>query len=66
MSKFRDALPAIGLFFSLIPLAGYEVGRHRWSMLSDEPAVALASVAAAVVTWIIYFCVRRRGASPSA
>ena len=60
MLKTRSILLAVALFFSLLPLAGYQVGRHRWAMLSDFPAGAIACGVLAVATWVIYFAVNRR------
>ena len=60
MLKVQSALLAVALFFSLLPLAGYQSGQHRWAMLSDFPAGAIVSALLAVTTWVIYFAVKRR------
>jgi hypothetical protein len=49
-----------GLFFTLLPLAGYQVGSHRWALLSDFPAGAAGSLAVAALVWIVYAVHRRR------
>lgn len=60
MLKVQSALLAVALFFSLLPLAGYQSGQHRWAMLSDFPAGAIVSAVLGVATWVIYFAVKRR------
>ena len=60
MLKAQSALLAVALFFSLLPLAGYQSGQHRWAMLSDFPAGAIVSAVLGVATWVIYFAVKRR------
>jgi hypothetical protein len=60
MLRAQRILLAAAMFFSLLPLAGYQVGRHRWAMLSDFPAGAIACAVLAVATWVIYFVLRRK------
>ena len=42
MLKLRSVLMAIAIFFTLLPMACYQIGRHRWAMLSDFPGGAIA------------------------
>ena len=60
MLRLRSILLAVALFFSLLPLAGYDVGRHRWAMISDFPAGAAVCVVLGLAAWGAYFAVRRR------
>ena len=60
MRNLQNTLLPVALFFSLLPLAGYDSGRDRWAMLSDFPAGAIACGVLAAATWIIYFAIKRR------
>ena len=60
MWKLENFVMAVALFFSLLPLAGHDTGRHRWAMLSDAPASAAASLVVAAIAWAAYAALRRR------
>ena len=60
MLRLRSFLLPVALFFTLLPLAGYQSGRHQWAMLSDFPAGAMASGALALTAWSLYFLVKRK------
>ena len=60
MRKLENMVMAVALFFSLLPLAGYETARHRWAMLSEAPVGAEASLVVAAAAWAAYAALRRR------
>ena len=59
MPKTRQILLPVALFFTLLPFAGYQSGRHQWAMLSDLPAGAIASAVVALAMWLAYATTRR-------
>jgi anti-sigma factor RsiW len=65
MLKLRSVLMAIAIFFTLLPMAGYQIGRHRWAMLSDFPAGAVACGVIALGTWVAYFSMKRKFSATS-
>jgi len=60
MPKAQQILLPVALFFTLLPFAGYQSGRHQWAMLSDFPAGAIASAVVALTLWLVY-ATRPRG-----
>jgi hypothetical protein len=60
MLKLRSLLMGVAIFFTTAPLAGYQVGRHRWSMISDLPAGAIACGVVAVGAWLAYAGLQRK------
>ena len=60
MPRQQQVLLAASLFFSLLPFAGYQSGGSRWAMLTEQPVIAAASAAVAVVMWSVYFAGKRR------
>ena len=57
----RTWLMAMALFFSALPLSfQFGGGELRFFMLRDAPLMSVASLAAAVISWIAFAAVSRR------